>query len=555
MANGEGGMREYWPHAEGEMARRIRAHDWAATPLGPIGAWSASLKTTVGVLLALAEPVAVAWGPEFIILYNDAYVDLYGSRDQVPTLGVGVPIARSEIWDLIGPDYEHVLRSGKPVRHENRLVPLLRHGRMENILWTYSFNPVVDPTAPNDIGGVLIVAAKRQVTTDALRMSDDFQLFLSSLSEALRPLADAEAIRALSCRLLCDELQADWVVYGQIDVGGDLVDIDHGYVRNGRTLNAGVQPLSAFAWALPFYTAGKTVVVSDTGTSPQVPDADRAALAAMNMTALISAPLLKNGELVGALAVSQSAPRHWSGWQIRLVEETAGRIWEAIERARAETALRASEARLRILVAELQHRTRNLMGVVRLTASKTLQTSTSLADFGSRFQTRIDALARVQGLLSGLDEHDRVTFDQIIRAELDAMGAPDRTVTLVGPSGLRLRSGTVQMLAMAIHELATNAMKYGALAQEGANLSVEWRTSVDASTGAPRLHVEWRETGVSMPDPSLEGRRSGQGRELIERALPYQLKAKTRFEMTADGVRCTIEAPMSSSARPTSDDA
>ncbi len=335
-----------WPSGDNGMAVRIRGHDWAATALGPIDTWPQTLVTTVGVLLALNEPAALAWGPEFIIFYNDAYVDLYGDRDQAPALGVGVPLARPEIWGTIGPDYEQVLGGGGPVRHENRLVPVLRHGRMEDIYWTYSFNPVLDAGAARGVGGVLILAEQRVETTAVMRASDERQLFLSKLSDSLRPLADPEAIRAKTCRLLGDHLQADWVVYGQIDVPGDTVDIDCGYSPNGEPPITGEQRLSAFGWTLPSYKAGITVVVSDTQTSDQVPAAERAAMAGIKMTALISVPLLKNGELVGALAVSQAEPRTWTEGQVGLVEETAERIWEAIERARAESALRESEGRL-----------------------------------------------------------------------------------------------------------------------------------------------------------------------------------------------------------------
>ncbi|MDG9349789.1 hypothetical protein OLF82_10930, partial [Streptococcus pneumoniae] len=85
-----------------------------------------------------------------------------------------------------------------------------------------------------------------------------------------------------------------------------------------------------------------------------------------------------------------------------------------------------------------------------------------LDDFRRHFDDRLDALSRVQALLSRLNEHDRVTFDELLHAELVAMDGCTDAVTLEGPSGVRLRSSTVHTLAMAIHELATNAMKYGA---------------------------------------------------------------------------------------------
>lgn len=209
--------------------------------------------------------------------------------------------------------------------------------------------------------------------------------------------------------------------------------------------------------------------------------------------------------------------------------------------------LRELQERQKVLVAELQHRTRNLMGVVRSMGDKTSRASADLPDFRARFRNRLDALARVQGLLSRIDEHDRVTFDELIDTELAALdGSADR-VTLDGPAGVRLRSSTVQTLAMALHELATNALKYGALGQASGRLAITWRLKPSAEDGKPWLHIDWRESGVEMPPPGAAPRGTGQGRELIERALPYQLKAKTSYELGPDGARCTISIPVSAS--------
>lgn len=212
--------------------------------------------------------------------------------------------------------------------------------------------------------------------------------------------------------------------------------------------------------------------------------------------------------------------------------------------------LREMQEQQKVLVAELQHRTRNLMGVVRSMSDKTARASADLPDFRERFRDRLEALARVQGLLSRLNEHDRVTFDELIRAELQAMDGNADRVRLEGPAGVRLRSSMVQTLAMAVHELATNAVKYGALGQTGAQLAVTWTLEPDGSGDRSRLHIDWRETGVAMPPSGAKPSGGGQGRELIERALPYQLSAETTYELGPDGVHCTITIPVSRSTLP-----
>lgn len=207
--------------------------------------------------------------------------------------------------------------------------------------------------------------------------------------------------------------------------------------------------------------------------------------------------------------------------------------------------LKEMQERQAVLVAELQHRTLNLMAVVRSISEKTARSSADLADFRARFRERLEALSRVQGLLSRLRDHDRVTFETLVQTELMAMGSSDR-ITLEGPSGIRLRSSSVQTLAMVLHELATNAVKYGALGQADARLAVTWRLVPSDESGRPWLHIDWRESGVVMPSAAeLSVSGTGQGRELIENALAYQLGGTTSFALGPDGVHCTMAIPVS----------
>ncbi|WP_191062302.1 GAF domain-containing protein, partial [Geminicoccus harenae] len=171
------------------------------------------------------------------------------------------------------------------------------------------------------------------------------------------------------------------------------------------------------------------------------------------------------------------------------------------------TEQKATADRLQVLVAELQHRTRNLLAVVRSLADKTLRRSADLPDFQARFQDRLAALARVNGLLSRLEDGGRIAFDELLRVELTALGMldgqSDRVVT-EGPQGVGLRSSTVQILALALHELGTNALKYGALSGAGGQLEVRWR--LERQDDAPQLEVRWEERGVAMPEPGAAPR-------------------------------------------------
>ncbi len=238
----------------------------------------------------------------------------------------------------------------------------------------------------------------------------------------------------------------------------------------------------------------------------------------------------------------------WFQTRATPVRNEAGAIIEWLGTSTDIHDLRELQGRQQVLVAELQHRTRNLVGVIQSLADRTLRNSADLADFQTRFRGRLTSLARVQGLLSRLNDYDRVTFDELIQAEMDAIdGGPDK-VTLSGPIGIRLRSSTVQTLAMGLHELATNAVKYGAIAQPGGHLSIRWRFDPGGDGGKPWLHIDWRESGVATPPVGDAPRGGGLGRELIERALPYQLSARTSYVLGPDGVHCTISLPVSATA-------
>jgi two-component sensor histidine kinase len=210
-----------------------------------------------------------------------------------------------------------------------------------------------------------------------------------------------------------------------------------------------------------------------------------------------------------------------------------------------EVALREREERLAVVVAELQHRTRNLISVVGAIADDTLRSSSTFDEFRVRYHDRLDVLGRAQGLLFRRPEGGRVTFDELLNNELAAQSirvGDGVSVTLDGPESVPLRSGTVQTLALVLHELVTNAVKYGALRQPNGRLTVRWRQEISAETGRPWLHLDWKESGVEMPSSGVG---AGHGRELIERALPYQFDARTTFALEADGVHCTISIPVS----------
>lgn len=147
----------------GEMGALTRAYDWSASPLGPPGRWPQSLRTALRILLNTNHPMFIWWGPELIQFYNDAYRQTMGPERHPGALGQGGRECWAEIWPIIGPQIEQVMRGGGATWHENQLVPVTRHGRLEQVYWTYGYSPIDEE---DGIGGVLVVC--RDVTEEHL---------------------------------------------------------------------------------------------------------------------------------------------------------------------------------------------------------------------------------------------------------------------------------------------------------------------------------------------------------------------------------------------------
>ncbi len=230
----------------------------------------------------------------------------------------------------------------------------------------------------------------------------------------------------------------------------------------------------------------------------------------------------------------------WFQTRGEALRDNDGAILEWIGTSTDVDDLRQLQSQQKVLVAELQHRTRNLIAVVHSIASQTLQRAGTLAAFRDRFEERLAALSRVQGLLS-TSEHTPITIRRLLELELGALAEDhiQERVETVGPNTI-VRNSTAQTLALAVHELSTNALKYGALATPNGRLTVQWHEHIRNDN--PWLRLEWRETGLlTRRTPSTK---LGYGRILIEQALPRQLGAETRLDLGSGYMACTIDLPL-----------
>jgi PAS domain S-box-containing protein len=145
----------------GEMGALTRDYDWSTSPLGGPESWPQSLRTALRILLNTNHPMFIWWGPELIQFYNDAYRQTMGPERHPSALGQRGRECWAEIWPIIGPQIEQVMSGGGATWHENQLVPVTRHGRLEQVYWTYGFSPIDED---DGIGGVLVVC--RDVTKE-----------------------------------------------------------------------------------------------------------------------------------------------------------------------------------------------------------------------------------------------------------------------------------------------------------------------------------------------------------------------------------------------------
>lgn len=201
---------------------------------------------------------------------------------------------------------------------------------------------------------------------------------------------------------------------------------------------------------------------------------------------------------------------------------------------------RQSMERQKVLVAELQHRVRNMLSIVRYVFSRTVETSADIDEASMHFKGRLDALARTQVIVaqspSGL-----VDLEVMIRDELLSVGQGDGATLIIDGPPVQLDTVAAENIGLAIHELTMNAIKFGALRVPGATLDIRWSVNMD-KRARPILDLRWIETGV--PIVPVVGQRDGFGKELIEKALPYRLGAETRLDIHGGGVRCFISTPI-----------
>ncbi len=228
--------------------------------------------------------------------------------------------------------YDRVLKTGEPVRYENY------HAELQQWLQLHL----------SRMGGAesRTVACVFEDITER-KQREQQREFLLKLGDALRPLSDAVEIQRAAARVIGEFLEVDRAYYAEIEPDDEHYVIAENYVREGvPPLIVSGGRLADFGWAGEELHAGRTVRIADANTDPNLCESAREGFRALNITASLALPLIKEGRWAAAFVLQHLRPHEWTEEEIKLAQETAERTWAAVERAKAEEALRESEERL-----------------------------------------------------------------------------------------------------------------------------------------------------------------------------------------------------------------
>ena len=590
----------------GTTGALIAQHDWAATPLGPLSGWPQSLKTATTILLHSAVPMALLWGPDGIMIYNDAYAGVAGDRHP-GLLGAKV----REGWPEVADFNDHVLRTGltgKTLALRDFEMALNRSGRPDRLWLNLDYSPVFDESGrPAGVLAIVVetttrVLAERGAAAEAARqrrmfeqapgficilqgpdhifefVNDAFKDLFGNRDVLGKPLVAAlgnlgEQYPAILDRVYTlgeryigraepawlritrdsprEERFLDFVlepitgergeVVGVFCMGFEVTDQVRAQaaVRDSeRRLSAAVSiaRLGAFEWDLETHGAtldhrareifgfapDETLTTEDVLARidprdvPRLRSRRHIALARRETEYRVNLP---DGSTRNVVSLSDTL-KGPDGRNRRVI----GVFDDVTERRRAEK-------RQRLLINELNHRVKNTLATVQSIAAQTLRSAPDLPRAREALEARLLALAGTHDLLTAESWNGARLADVVASAMSPFETARRPQISRSGPV-VWLTAQRALALSMALHELATNAVKYGALSVPEGRVTIRWTVS-----DQDLLTLSWVERdGPLVQTPE----RAGFGSRLLQRSLARELDGDVVFTFAPEGVRCEI---------------
>jgi PAS domain S-box-containing protein len=237
--------------------------------------------------------------------------------------------------------------------------------------------------------------------------------------------------------------------------------------------------------------------------------------------------------------VRKDGSRFWATGELTPLQDDSGAVVGYVKVLRDRTEQRRAQEHQRLLINELNHRVKNTLATVQSIASQTLRNASSPDDAREALENRLLALSRAHDVLTRENWEGASLHEIVAQAVAPYSSRGEDRLHLTGEA-IRLQPRMALALAMALQELATNAVKYGALSNATGEVRIAW------TDGEDRLHLIWRETGGPPVKPPS---RRGFGTRLIERSLASDLNGEVRIRFEPTGLVCTVDAPLTPDGR------
>ena len=360
------------------------------------------------------------------------------------------------------------------------------------------------------------------------KRAEERQHRLVELVDRVRDLGDAAQIAGLAAEVVGRALGVARAGFARVDDEATAV-VEADWTDRGLPSARGGDRSNEWGDLPGALKQGEVVAVSDVALDPRT-RRSAARLAALGTRALLDVPLMENGRLVALLFAHDDRPRDWSAEEIAFARDVAERGRAYVERARAE-------AHQRLLAGELQHRVKNTLAMVQAIVGQSLRGASSLDDARATVTDRLQVLARAH---DGLMRPGQASapIDAVVADAVRVCAGDSGRVRLAGPR-LDLAAKPALTLSMALHELCTNAVKYGALSNDTGHVEVSWLVAESGSE--PRFHLTWSEHGGPPVEPPA---RRGFGSRLIESGIAGEVHGEALLTFDPGGVTWRLSAPL-----------
>lgn len=380
-----------------------------------------------------------------------------------------------------------------------------------------------------NVGGSVHATAMIEDITEE-RLADARREALIELGDTLRDLQSTADVAVVTARTLGRILGVTRAGYALVDAAGALSAIAPDWTVDGVATTDFAHPLATVAMSVDRLRHNETIAVADVTATPERVE-DAASYVALGMRAVMKVPILQRSRLVGILYVLDRAPRDWMPGEIAFAREVAERAWSGLTRLEADE-------QQSLLNRELSHRLKNTLAMVQAIASQTLRNVTDIEAAKEALAARLIALGKAHDILL-VGERESAQIEAVLGSALALHDdrQPGR-FSLTGPS-ITVGSRAALSLALMVHELATNAAKYGALSVPAGRVAIAW--TVAPGEAGPQVNMTWCETGGP---PVTRPSRKGFGSRLIERGLVGAVGGAVSLDFVASGLVCRITAPL-----------